>query len=58
MVISMSEFFRLVVIIECDPAVQGGDDLTVTCHFKNQHVHEFTCFSKKLSNVLNTISRN
>ena len=35
MIISISEYSRLVVIIECDPAVQGSDDLTVTCYFKN-----------------------
>ena len=34
------------MIIECDPAVQGWDDLTVSCYFKNQHVNEFTCSSK------------
>ena len=56
MIISISEYSRLVVIIECDPAVQGRDDLIVTCYFKNQHVHELTCFSLKLSHVFNIIS--
>ena len=30
------------------------DDLTVTCYFKNQHVHEFACFSEQLSHIFNT----
>ena len=39
MIICISEYSRLVVIIEYDPAVQGLDHLPVTCYFKTQHVH-------------------
>ena len=64
MIISISEYSRLVMIIECDPAAQGRDDLTVSCYFKNQHVNEFTCSSEThtvrimLIFKLNVISRN
>ena len=61
MIISTSEYSRLVVIIECDPAVQGWDDLTVTCYFKNQHVslksfHTFSTLYPEI-NMLGEISK-
>ena len=42
------------VIIEGDPAVQGLDDLTVTCYCKNNYVYEFTCFSEHF-NMFSTL---